>query len=321
MLALPDLHAIASLPPIFLGGMGASALIGLILGLLLRGGGRRWRQRYEQERDYYAAYREQAEGTFREQKLRIAELENPPAVHPEEPPATVETAAEKLAAAPAAIEEAVATDSVPDHEPVEAVSGEAPKTEVVEAEPATEAKAPVEALVAETPATAEVLAEDHLNPAGPAAVPLPSWAAEPETAAIPIAGESPLADEPTVDQVEADPEPEPATDAVTGGEAAPVENKVPVEAGSAPIVEEISSADTLTRLRGLDTTLAAKLNGLGVTRFEEIEKLSAEDEIALEERLGVPAGFIAREQWRSQAALLRAGNEAEFKERYGLLDA
>ncbi|MFX7705345.1 hypothetical protein ABTJ74_20115, partial [Acinetobacter baumannii] len=77
----------------------------------------------------------------------------------------------------------------------------------------------------------------------------------------------------------------------------------------------------LSRLRGLDEGLAEKLHALGVTRFEDIEKLSAEDEIALEERLGVPAGYIAREQWRSQAALLRAGNEAEFNERYALVDA
>ncbi|HJV94665.1 MAG TPA: hypothetical protein VJ608_01460 [Albitalea sp.] len=86
-------------------------------------------------------------------------------------------------------------------------------------------------------------------------------------------------------------------------------------------VAEAHAADNLTRLRGLDENLSHKLGALGVTRFEEIEKLSAEDEIALEERLGVPAGFIAREQWRSQAALLRAGNEAEFNERYALVDA
>lgn len=73
----------------------------------------------------------------------------------------------------------------------------------------------------------------------------------------------------------------------------------------------------LTRIRGIDSVLNNRLFGLGVTRFADIEKLSAEDEIALEQRLNVPAGFIAREQWRDQAALLRAGNNAEHEARFG----
>ena len=77
----------------------------------------------------------------------------------------------------------------------------------------------------------------------------------------------------------------------------------------------------LTRIRGIDSVLNNRLFGLGVTRFADIEKLSAEDEIALEQRLNVPAGFIAREQWRDQAALLRAGNNAEHEARFGSVNA
>ncbi len=73
----------------------------------------------------------------------------------------------------------------------------------------------------------------------------------------------------------------------------------------------------LTQIRGIDGVLNTRLFGLGVTRFADIEKLSAVDEMALEQRLNVPVGFIAREQWREQAALLRAGNFAEHSNRFG----
>ena len=73
----------------------------------------------------------------------------------------------------------------------------------------------------------------------------------------------------------------------------------------------------LTQMRGIDGVLSTRLFGLGVTRFADLEKLSAVDEMALELRLNVPVGFIAREQWREQAALLRAGNVAEHSHRFG----
>lgn len=73
----------------------------------------------------------------------------------------------------------------------------------------------------------------------------------------------------------------------------------------------------LTQMRGIEGVLSTRLFGLGVTRFADLEKLSAVDEMALELRLNVPVGFIAREQWREQAALLRAGNVAEHSHRFG----
>lgn len=72
----------------------------------------------------------------------------------------------------------------------------------------------------------------------------------------------------------------------------------------------------LTRLSGIDERMQARLADFGVVRFEDIEKLSAEDEVTLELRLGLPEGFIARMEWRSQAALLRAGQDAEHAERF-----
>src|SRR3569623_2202428 len=75
--------------------------------------------------------------------------------------------------------------------------------------------------------------------------------------------------------------------------------------------------DDLMRLRGVDETIETRLAGLGVTSYDDIVHLSQEDEMALEQRLDLPAGYITREQWRDQADLLRFGKDAEFEERFG----
>ncbi len=74
--------------------------------------------------------------------------------------------------------------------------------------------------------------------------------------------------------------------------------------------------DDLLRIRGIDALLSARLFALGVTTYDDIDQLSQEDEMALEQRLSVPAGYIIREQWRAQASLLCAGKEDEFNERF-----
>lgn len=95
----------------------------------------------------------------------------------------------------------------------------------------------------------------------------------------------------------------PATD------AAPTPTEMPGKAWFAG-----SARDDLTRLHGIDSVLDARLFALGVTRFEDIEKLSAEDEMALEQRLSLPAGYILRERWRAQATRLRAGADEHHAE-------
>lgn len=79
---------------------------------------------------------------------------------------------------------------------------------------------------------------------------------------------------------------------------------------------DAAARDDLARIRGIDGPLGTRLSELGVQRFQDLETLSAEDEIALERRLALPAGTIARDQWRAQAALLRAGHNAEHAERF-----
>ena len=72
----------------------------------------------------------------------------------------------------------------------------------------------------------------------------------------------------------------------------------------------------LGTIRGIDAVLKTRLAALSVTRFEDITGLSAEDEMALEQRMALPAGYITREQWREQAALLQDGKDAEHAERF-----
>ncbi|MCW3836066.1 hypothetical protein ACFQ1E_08440 [Sphingomonas canadensis] len=75
--------------------------------------------------------------------------------------------------------------------------------------------------------------------------------------------------------------------------------------------------DNLARIKGVDPAREKRLNELGIKTYREIEKMTAEDEGALEQRLEMPKGTIASEQWREQAALLRAGNEDEHSKRFG----
>lgn len=79
--------------------------------------------------------------------------------------------------------------------------------------------------------------------------------------------------------------------------------------------------DDLTRIGGIDPMLAMRLFSLGLVRFEDIERLSVEDELALEPRLDLPAGYIARHHWRGAATALRAGSEDAGDDRLGAVPA
>jgi predicted flap endonuclease-1-like 5' DNA nuclease len=74
--------------------------------------------------------------------------------------------------------------------------------------------------------------------------------------------------------------------------------------------------DNLSRIRGIDEAREKRLNELGIKTYREIEKMTADDEAALEQRLEMEPGSIAGEEWREQAALLRAGNEDEHAKRF-----
>jgi predicted flap endonuclease-1-like 5' DNA nuclease len=105
-----------------------------------------------------------------------------------------------------------------------------------------------------------------------------------------------------------------------------VRHDPPVAAAAVPVAAAAAAAptsgwrgwgrDNLVRIRGIDEAREQRLNELGIKTYNEIEKMTAEDEAALEQRLGLDPGAIAAGEWREQAALLRAGNEDEHARRF-----
>jgi predicted flap endonuclease-1-like 5' DNA nuclease len=185
----------------------------------------------------------------------------------------------------------------------------------------------------------------HAEVAAPAAIaPVPTASPEPqpivgERATItelppaPIMGVTPLRAEEPVDA-----EFIPAQEAVIDATPVAVEVAPAVTEATPVAVEAVAPAptegteepakawfgagkrDDLTRMRGVDALMNTRLFGLGVTTYDDIVQLSQEDEMALEQRLGVPAGYITRAQWREQASLLRFGKDNEFNERFGKVE-
>ena len=185
------------------------------------------------------------------------------------------------------------------------------------------ATAPVAAFVQPVEAVAEVAPEAEIVPE-PAIVPEPTPEPEPEPvaethAAETVAAVEEAAAEPVIAE-EAAPDSAPAadvppeaiaesTDPVAEAEPElPHSETVAEDPALVPVVSAASTAE-LTRIRGIDAGLAARLADVGVRTPEDIEKLSAEDEMALEKRLSLSTGQIALEQWRLQAALLGSGDD------------
>jgi predicted flap endonuclease-1-like 5' DNA nuclease len=109
---------------------------------------------------------------------------------------------------------------------------------------------------------------------------------------------------------------------VTGPAVAPIEVPPPVEIEPVKpepeaLVEPIhpipaGPADELTRMKGVGPKVAALLNGLGVTRFDQIAAWSDADVARVDAQLGAFKGRIARDQWVEQARLLAAGDTAGY---------
>ena len=82
-------------------------------------------------------------------------------------------------------------------------------------------------------------------------------------------------------------------------------------------VHATDGRDDLSLIRGIGRSGETQLNGLGVHRYADITTMSAADEAALEGRMGADAGYIARERWREQADLLRAGRTDDHRRTFG----
>jgi predicted flap endonuclease-1-like 5' DNA nuclease len=82
-----------------------------------------------------------------------------------------------------------------------------------------------------------------------------------------------------------------------------------IHAGTAGAVAAAASGrrDDLTRIQGIDTAEELRLNDAGIHGFRDITAMSADQEAAIEARLGYARGRIAAERWREQADALARG--------------
>lgn len=116
---------------------------------------------------------------------------------------------------------------------------------------------------------------------------------------------------------------------VTGFAATPIDVPPPVDA--MPIVPEPEALvepihavpagppDELTRMKGVGPKVAALLNGMGVTRYDQIAAWSDADVALVDTQLGAFKGRIGRDQWVEQARLLAADDRAGFEAKFGKL--
>lgn len=108
-------------------------------------------------------------------------------------------------------------------------------------------------------------------------------------------------------QARAEPAPVPAPPPEPVVEAAP----------PPPPAPPASSADDLSRIKGLGPKLQALLPELGLTTFAQIAALSEADLAELDGKLGAFAGRPARDSWVEQAQFLAAGDVAGFEGKFG----
>ncbi len=73
-------------------------------------------------------------------------------------------------------------------------------------------------------------------------------------------------------------------------------------------------AEDLKRIRGVGVLIEKKLNGLGVSRYDQIANWTQADIERFSEKLDFK-GRIERENWVEQARILSAGGQTEFAQR------
>jgi len=78
-------------------------------------------------------------------------------------------------------------------------------------------------------------------------------------------------------------------------------------------------ADDLQRLKGVGPKFVARLRELGITRFDQLAGLNANEAAHLDERMGPFQGRLARDRVIEQAAYLARGDIDGFEEKFGKL--
>jgi predicted flap endonuclease-1-like 5' DNA nuclease len=100
-------------------------------------------------------------------------------------------------------------------------------------------------------------------------------------------------------------------------QATPIE--APVASPSRAFAPGKPGADELTRIKGLGPKLAEQLRALGVTSLAQIAAWDDADISRIDAQLGRFQGRIRRDDWRTQASLLVAGDTAAYQAKFGKL--
>jgi predicted flap endonuclease-1-like 5' DNA nuclease len=92
----------------------------------------------------------------------------------------------------------------------------------------------------------------------------------------------------------------------------------PIGAGTAGAIGAAAAGnrDDLALIRGIGRERETRLNEDGIHSYRQVAALSDGDAAAIEERLGLPSGTIAREEWREQATMLRDHGLEAHRTRY-----
>lgn len=112
------------------------------------------------------------------------------------------------------------------------------------------------------------------------------------------------------------PVPPPVAEPAIEAAAIPAEPTVPPPPAPAPTA---AKADNLQLLKGVGPKLGALLNGLGITRFQQIADWTDADVARIDAQLGAFQGRIARDNLIDQASYLARGDKAGFEAKYGAL--
>jgi predicted flap endonuclease-1-like 5' DNA nuclease len=78
-------------------------------------------------------------------------------------------------------------------------------------------------------------------------------------------------------------------------------------------------ADDLSRLKGVGPKFVARLNELGIARYDQLAGLNANEAAHLDERMGPFQGRLFRDRVIEQADYLGRGDIEGFEERFGKL--
>lgn len=112
--------------------------------------------------------------------------------------------------------------------------------------------------------------------------------------------------------------PAPVKPEIVAPEANPKEVSPTLDAGAVPPLFERpeGAADNLKLISGVGPVIEAKLNALGVTRYDQIAKFGAEDLTRLDTALNF-RGRVSRDNWVGQAEALARGGIEEHRRLFG----